>query len=131
MRSGWKLNKYPEVKSFLKDFEAEEYQGVEVQYVGGKPAILSIFLDGELQEEVNLFDINNKSELHSMMVEKGFVKKSDEEIEEMKKLKIKKRDEEAARIQKAREELKAKREAERERKRKEMENEQDGANVEL
>lgn len=96
------------MKSFLKDFEAEEYRGVEVQYVGGKPAILSIFKDGELREEVNLFDINNKTELHAMMVEKGFVRKTDEEIEEMKKVKIKERDEEAERLRKEREERRAK-----------------------
>lgn len=47
--SGWKLNKLPVLKSFLKDGEAESYRNVEVKYVPGKQAVLTIY-EGEGEE---------------------------------------------------------------------------------
>ena len=85
--SGWKLNRYPHLKSFLKDYEAEEYRNVELQFVKGKAAVLSIFSDGELKEEVDMHQYGTKEELHTMMVEKGFIRMPQDEVVAMKELK--------------------------------------------
>lgn len=74
----------------MKDGEAEYYHNVSVKYVGGKKAVLTIYsTDGEEEEEqerekVSLSDYNTKEEMHAMMVEKSFTKKTDEEIEAVK-----------------------------------------------
>ena len=78
--SGWALNRLPELKSFLKDGEAESYHGVEIQYIHGKSAKLSIFHNGELQQEIPLSNIPSKDLMHSVMVEHGFVRKTDETL---------------------------------------------------
>jgi hypothetical protein len=67
----------------LKDGEAEQYKGVEVEYVHGRKAVLTIYKDGEQQDEVTLSDYRLKTEMHALMVEKGFVKKSNEELAEI------------------------------------------------
>ncbi|KAI2513557.1 Sep15/SelM redox domain containing protein [Fragilaria crotonensis] len=85
--SACKLNRYPHLKSFLKDYEAEEYNGVVVQFVPGKPAVLSIYSDGTLQEEIDLHQFASKDELHALMVEKGFVRMSYFEVQAMKERK--------------------------------------------
>ena len=85
--SGCQLNSMKELKSFLMDFEAEEYAGVDVEYVHGHRASISIYHDGELQETISLHDYPTKQELHMLMVTKGFVKKVQEEIQKMKALK--------------------------------------------
>ena len=43
---GWALNKLPNLKSFLKDGEAESYKNVQVNFVAGKKAIMTIY-EGE------------------------------------------------------------------------------------
>lgn len=47
--------------------------------------MLSIYVDGELKEDINLFDIATLDDLHSMMVEKGFELMPEEDIAAMKK----------------------------------------------
>ena len=41
--SGWALNKLPQLKSFLKDGEAESYKNVEVKFVHGRKAVMTIY----------------------------------------------------------------------------------------
>lgn len=41
--SGWALNKLPNLKSFLKDGEAESYRNVQVAFVPGRKAIMTIW----------------------------------------------------------------------------------------
>lgn len=65
----------------MKDGEAEWYRGVTLKFVHGKTAILTIKEDGVFKEEVVLHKISTKAAMHQMMLEKGFVKKTDEEIE--------------------------------------------------
>jgi hypothetical protein len=74
------LNRLPELKSFLKDGEAESYRGVQIEYISGRTAALSVFHDGVLHEDVQLTDIATKDLMHRLMLEKGFVKKSDAEL---------------------------------------------------
>lgn len=55
-----------------------------MKYVGGKKAVLTIYDGDEEKEKVTLSDYKEKEDMHAMMVEKGFVKKTDEEIEQVK-----------------------------------------------
>lgn len=92
------MNRLPELKSFLKDGEAEWYTGVEVTYIHGRQAVMTVFDDGEETEKITLSEVKTKPEMHAMMVEKGFGKKSEEEIEEVKrKLEVAKVEEEQRR----------------------------------
>ena len=59
--SGWKLNRLPKVKEFIKQ-EAEKYEGVEVKYVGGDPRV--VFYDSErnpITDEINLSEMDKDS----------------------------------------------------------------------
>ena len=76
--------------------------------MGGKKAVLTIYDGEEEKEKVTLSEYKEKDEMHAMMIEKGFTKKSDEEIEQVK------RDFEAKNAEEA-----ARRELKRERKREE------------
>lgn len=76
--SGWALNRLPELKSFLKDGEAEQYEGVTVKYVHGRTAVMTIY-DGNRKEvkKVDLHVIRSKEALHAVMRENGFVLKNE------------------------------------------------------
>jgi aspartate oxidase len=67
----------------LHDGEAIYYQGVEVEYVHGRNAVLTIYRDGQEQEQVTLSDYKTKDALHALMVNKGFIRRSNKEIEEL------------------------------------------------
>jgi Sep15/SelM redox domain len=71
------LNRYPELKSFLKDGEAEQYAGIKVTYVAGRTAVLTIYQDKVKQEEVVLHELKNKAAMHELFRQKGFVLKSE------------------------------------------------------
>lgn len=69
------------MKSFLKDGEAESYRGVTVKYIAGRTAVMTIYDDqGNEKEKVELHTIKEKSLLHQLMKDKGFVQKSTEEL---------------------------------------------------
>lgn len=65
----------------MKGGEAETYQNVEIKYIHGRKAVLTIFHDGEEHEKVELSDLKQREDMHAMFLEKGFVRKSEEEIE--------------------------------------------------
>jgi hypothetical protein len=65
------LNKLPQLKSFLKDGEAESYVGVTVEYIHGRRAVLTIYEDEEELEKITLSDYATKEEMHALFVEKG------------------------------------------------------------
>lgn len=88
----------------MKDGEAEWYHNVSVKYVGGRKAVLTIYDGDEEKEKVTLSDYKEKDEMHAMMIEKGFTKKSDEEIEQVKLDIEKRKAEEAAERERKREE---------------------------
>jgi hypothetical protein len=75
----------PAVKSFLLDGEAEEYRNVEVEFVSGKNAILTIFVNNVELEQVDLSEYTDKEDIHTMMVEKGFEKMEGEELEQARR----------------------------------------------
>jgi hypothetical protein len=68
----------------LKGGEAETYENVEVKYISGRKAVLTIFHDGEEQEKIELSTLKMREDMHAMFLEKGFVKKSEEEIERVR-----------------------------------------------
>lgn len=68
----------------MKDREAEHYVDVEVEFKHGMDAVLTIFEDGAEREKVVLSDITTKEEMHRLMIEKGFRRKSEEEIARIK-----------------------------------------------
>jgi len=112
------LNRLPELKSFLKDGEAEWYKGVEVTFIQHRQAIMTVFEDGEEKEKITLSDVKTKPEMHAMMLEKGFEKKSEEEIEDLKKQKEEEKVKEEEERRRAREERQKK--AEERRKQREL-----------
>jgi len=129
--SGWALNKLPKLKSFLKDGEAEWYYNVSVKYVGGKKAVLTIYDGDEEKEKVTLSDYKEKEEMHAMMVEKGFAKKTNEEIEQVKaEIKERKLKEDEERKRKREERLKQHEQRRLEREAKEKEGEEEKAAAE-
>jgi len=74
-----------ELKKFLStEREAEEYQDVQIKFIPHKPAILTISVDGEETEKVDLEVFKTRLELHNLFVEKGFLRKNEDEIRAMK-----------------------------------------------
>jgi hypothetical protein len=78
------LNRMPELKSFLKDGEAEWYVGVNVTYVTGRRAVMHIYNEGGSKVEVidlTVSKLQTKKALHALMAEEEFVKRSEEAVE--------------------------------------------------
>lgn len=78
------------VKKFLKEGEAEWYHEVNITFVKGKPPLLTIYEDvlGQHKEKetINLSNYDDKGleGLHQLMVDKGFKRKDEEEIKNLK-----------------------------------------------
>ena len=72
------------MKKFLKLGHAESYQNVEIEYIHGRKATLTIYHDDEKVETVVLSDLKNHEEMHALFVEKGFQLKPENEIEAIK-----------------------------------------------
>eukprot|EP00588_Corethron_pennatum_P012117 CAMPEP_0194278840 /NCGR_PEP_ID=MMETSP0169-20130528/12400_1 /TAXON_ID=218684 /ORGANISM="Corethron pennatum, Strain L29A3" /LENGTH=99 /DNA_ID=CAMNT_0039023135 /DNA_START=213 /DNA_END=512 /DNA_ORIENTATION=- len=71
----------PELKRFVKNDEgAAIYKNLDVEFVSGATPILTIFDDGAEVETIQLSDMQF-SELHSMVLEKGFILKPEVEEE--------------------------------------------------
>jgi len=71
-------SKTPELKSFLKDGEAEFYENIKVDFIPGERAVLTIFHDGIEQEAISLYEYKTKDALHRLLHDKGFVLKNEE-----------------------------------------------------
>ena len=71
----------PQLKSFLMEPDGIElYKNVEVNFISGKKAILTIFHNGTEQEQVTLSDFDDKDKLHKLFALKGFTKYTREEM---------------------------------------------------
>ena len=82
------MNKLPQLKSFLKEEGGVDlYKQVEVKFIPGRKAVMTIYNDGVEKEKVTLSDYNDKEKLHELFVEKGFEKYSEEEIAEQRRMK--------------------------------------------
>ena len=71
------MNKLPEVKRFVKESgHADTYEGLEIDYVRGKPPHLIMLDDaGEETERIDLAPYST-DELHALMAERGFGRKA-------------------------------------------------------
>lgn len=67
------------LKSFLKSGEAEQYEGVSIEWIRGKQAIMTIYDDAKEIEQVQMYKLQTKKEMHAMMEEKGFHLQSKQE----------------------------------------------------
>ena len=76
-------SKLPVLRSFLKDGEAECYEGVTVKYVGGRQATLIVYEDDNEKDRVVLQSLNTKEEMHQAVLGAGFVLKSEEERQQI------------------------------------------------
>ena len=82
------MNRYPELKSFLLEGEAESYQGVTVEFIKGRRSVMVLTdADDHEVDHINLQDYATKTELHELFQELGFQLKSEEEMEEMRRIK--------------------------------------------
>jgi len=93
----WTLNSHKELRLFLKGGtvkkgeppqkgEIEEYSGISIEWKRGKHAILTIYDDeGKELEEIKLYDLDVREEMHQLLLDKGFAKKTQaNRIEEIK-----------------------------------------------
>ena len=75
------MNQLPELKSFLMEKNGvDQYKEVEVNFISGREAVLTIFQNGKELEKVTLSDYDDRNKLHQLFVEKGFAKFTNEEI---------------------------------------------------
>ena len=78
----WTLNKHKELKKFLKGdtngpADIEEYANIEIEWIRGKKAILHIFDDEDKElEQIAMYEFQTRDEMHKLLVDKGFTKKS-------------------------------------------------------
>ncbi|KAK1732504.1 hypothetical protein QTG54_016787 [Skeletonema marinoi] len=111
----------PILKSFLKDGEAESYQNVQVKFVPGRKAIMTIYESGDdddegeeeswvEKEQIVLSDYKTKDEMHALMVEKGFQLKSPEEVEAIQQQYKDEAEAERTKAEERREEMRIRRE---------------------
>ena len=69
--AGWRLNKLPELKKFLRD-EIDSYP-VEVVFPGGDPQLVIMDNEGNEIEEISLVNMKG-DELAALLEKKGFNK---------------------------------------------------------
>lgn len=77
----WALSRYPHIRGFLLDGEAEYYQGVSIQMEQGTEGItLQIYENGKSIKRVDLTEYDSREELHALFVEEGFQLKGEDEL---------------------------------------------------
>mmetsp|Transcript_23066 Transcript_23066/g.50337 ORF Transcript_23066/g.50337 Transcript_23066/m.50337 type:complete len:143 (+) Transcript_23066:218-646(+) len=61
--------------------EIDEYANIHINWIRGKKAVMTILDDnGKTLEEVALYKLKTREDMHKLMKEKGFVKKSQEQM---------------------------------------------------
>jgi len=84
-------SKLPVLKSFLKDGEAEFYEGVTVKFVHGRRAVLTVYDDETgmpVGEPIELQQHQDKNALHQVMRDAGFSLKSEQEMRTIRARKL-------------------------------------------
>ena len=64
----------------------EQYKNVEVKFISGRAAVLTIFKDGMEHEKLTLSDYDDKDKLHELFSQKGFTKYTSSEMTERRKM---------------------------------------------
>ena len=85
------------MKTFLKGGEAEEYEGVTIEWIRGREAVMTIFEDGNELKKIKIFEIKKKDELHELFAKEGFHKKSQEQIH--KEFRVRQAEKDIARLE--------------------------------
>ena len=62
----------------------ETYENVEIEWIAGREAVLTIYQGAEIREEISLYAIQTREEMHDLMKEKGFKNKKQKEKEVIK-----------------------------------------------
>lgn len=70
------MNRNPALKNFLKGGEVDTYEGIEVEWIFGRKAVMHIYDDGKEVEEVSLYELTTREEIVKKVEEKGFRLKS-------------------------------------------------------
>jgi len=52
---------------------AESYRNVEIVFIHGRQAVLTIFEDGAEKEKITLSDYKTQEEMHNLFAAKGFL----------------------------------------------------------
>jgi hypothetical protein len=66
----------------MKDGEAESYRNVEVEFVPGRHAKMTVYEDGvAVGEPIDMTAVLTKVDMHQLMVDQGFTKLSAAELE--------------------------------------------------
>ncbi|KAK1745914.1 hypothetical protein QTG54_003838 [Skeletonema marinoi] len=63
------------------------YKKVDVEFIPGRKAVMTIYQDGAETEKITLSDYNDKDKLHALFIEKGFEKYNEEELAEIRRMK--------------------------------------------
>lgn len=63
------------------------YKKVDVEFIPGRKAVMTIYQDGAEKEKITLSDYNDKEKLHELFIEKGFEKYDEEELAEIRRMK--------------------------------------------
>lgn len=97
----WTLNKHKELRIFLKGDsksssssaggkskpvgEIMEYDGVAIDWIRGKRAVLTIYdEDGNQIKDVPLYELKTRKDMHQLMIDEGFHKKTQQQkVEEI------------------------------------------------
>eukprot|EP00592_Proboscia_alata_P004642 CAMPEP_0194371858 /NCGR_PEP_ID=MMETSP0174-20130528/20227_1 /TAXON_ID=216777 /ORGANISM="Proboscia alata, Strain PI-D3" /LENGTH=143 /DNA_ID=CAMNT_0039150097 /DNA_START=40 /DNA_END=471 /DNA_ORIENTATION=+ len=77
------LARLPHLKAFIVGLGAEMYQNVEIEFIYGTAAVLTVFDDGVEVETIMLADYETRAELDALFKEKGFKLKTASEISEI------------------------------------------------
>lgn len=104
------MNRLPNLKQFLKgDTGAITYRNVEIEFIHGRKAIMTISKDGDVIETIVLSDYENQGEevMHSLFRERGFEQLSDEDLKEKLETRDRKEKEEEMKKKKIIEERRA------------------------
>jgi len=59
--------------------EITEYKGVEIEWIRGKKAVMTIYEDGVKKEDIELYKLETREQMHKLMQDKGFEKKTQED----------------------------------------------------
>ena len=57
-----------------------EYAGVTIEWIRGKKAVMTIFDEnGQQKEDVQLYELQTREQMHALMKDKGFHRKSSQD----------------------------------------------------
>lgn len=78
---GWGVKRNLELLSFLKiDAEVEWYRNLQIEFQRFHRPLLTVYHNGVAVETIDLMPYGTKMELHHVLMQKGMIRKSEDEI---------------------------------------------------